>query len=947
MWVNGALTTVLVDTGCSRCIVHTSLCNSWKEETISVLTVSGEEYLCKGSGIVRLQLSSGASVDVDVFVVDTTPLGFGFILGMNGIVALGGVTVNMNRLVKFGKDNTATCAAGTEVIGVHEQDFSATYDVTTNSWTAMWKWSQGIEPGILKKQVEEYSVPPGARELYEKELKKWIADGWLVPYEEVEHGPMKGLIPLMAVIQCNKGKVRPVLDFRELNTRVDTFTADADVCLDRLREWRRKGVNVSIIDLEKAYLQIRIHKSLWPYQTVVFKGRRYCLTRLGFGLNVAPLIMKAVLKCVLSQDPAVEEGTSSYIDDILVDEDIVKVNYVEQHLARYGLTSKTPERVADGARVLGLRVWGKDDKLYWKRDNNVGEVPNRLTRRLVFSYCGKLLGHFPVCGWLRVAVAFVKRRVNYLTSSWDEAVTDEQLNVILQEIASEVKKNDPVRGRWDIKGNKARVWVDASSLALGVVIEIDGCIIEDACWLRKDDSAHINMAELDAVVRGLNLVLAWQMKEVEILTDSSTVFRWISDSLSGRSRVKTKAASEMLIRRRIGLVTSLVEECGLQVQISLVPSENNKADALTRVPQRWLKTTAASGAVCMASEDKNIHDLVTRIHNSMGHPGVKRTLYFVRRVNSAVTRRQVQSVVASCQECQSIDPTPVKWKKGHLEVEKVWQRVGMDITHYGGTSYLTLIDCGPSRYAIWRPLRLQTSASVVQQLEAIFFERGAPEELLTDNDTAFRSRMFSEFARQWGMHIHFRCAHVPSGNGIAERCHRTIKVIASRKRCSIAEAVYLYNLMPKDDCTASTAPANMLYRYNARIKEENGGDVNVGDINNTYQAGEKVWVRPPNVRCDRQYGRGVVTRVMSDHVVEINGVPRHVRDVRHRSPSMESQGGREVADEECDALYITVPAQAVGDGAVCEGDPDRDMHPPEGPRRSGRERRPRICTFCE
>ncbi|KAK4321923.1 hypothetical protein Pmani_007305 [Petrolisthes manimaculis] len=62
-------------------------------------------------------------------------------------------------------------------------------------------------------------------------------------------------------------------------------------------------------------------------------------------------------------------------------------------------------------------------------------------------------------------------------------------------------------------------------------------------------------------------------------------------------------------------------------------------------------------------------------------------------------------------------------------------------------SYPTLIDCGPSRCAIWRPLRLQTSASVVQQLKAIFFERGAPEELVTDNDTAFRSRMFSEFAK--------------------------------------------------------------------------------------------------------------------------------------------------------------------------------------------------------
>lgn len=127
----------------------------------------------------------------------------------------------------------------------------------------------------------------------------------------------------MAVIQENKKKVRSVMDFRELNTHIEAFTADSDVCADKLREWRRQGVNASVIDLAKAYLQIRIHPSLWPYQTVCFKGQKYCLTRLGFGLNVAPLVMRAVLSYVLSQDPVVRRGTSAYIDDIFINEDIV------------------------------------------------------------------------------------------------------------------------------------------------------------------------------------------------------------------------------------------------------------------------------------------------------------------------------------------------------------------------------------------------------------------------------------------------------------------------------------------------------------------------------------------------------------------------------------------------------------------------------------------------
>ena len=37
---------------------------------------------------------------------------------------------------------------------------------------------------------------------------------------------------------------------------------------------------------------------------------------------------------------------------------------VEDHLLRYGLECKPAERVADGARVLGLEVWGSDESYF-------------------------------------------------------------------------------------------------------------------------------------------------------------------------------------------------------------------------------------------------------------------------------------------------------------------------------------------------------------------------------------------------------------------------------------------------------------------------------------------------------------------------------------------------------------------------------------------------------
>ena len=136
---------------------------------------------------------------------------------------------------------------------------------------------------------------------------------------------------------------------------METHTADVDVCANTLREWRQMGCNVALLDLRKAYLQIRVHRSLWPYQPVFFRGKRYCLTRLGFGLNIAPMVMKVDVSEVLKQNDVIKGAASPYVDDLLVNEDVVTSDVVVCHLRQFGLECNPAQRVVDGARVLGLR----------------------------------------------------------------------------------------------------------------------------------------------------------------------------------------------------------------------------------------------------------------------------------------------------------------------------------------------------------------------------------------------------------------------------------------------------------------------------------------------------------------------------------------------------------------------------------------------------------------
>lgn len=72
---------------------------------------------------------------------------------------------------------------------------------------------------------------------------------------------------------------------------------------------------------------------------------------------------------------------------------------VIRHLGEFGLATKLPESL-DGGAALGLKIdKNKAGELMFRRGNEVPVLPVNLTRRELFSVCGKLVGHYPIaCG---------------------------------------------------------------------------------------------------------------------------------------------------------------------------------------------------------------------------------------------------------------------------------------------------------------------------------------------------------------------------------------------------------------------------------------------------------------------------------------------------------------------------------------------------------------------
>lgn len=919
--MGGRVARALVDTGCSTTVLVSRLAGKCEGEDNGLVAVDGREIRCKGAKEVELTVR-GIRLRVRAIVLDRVVDGIDVVMGMDVISQLGGVMIVDGGVpVTFGKEYGSTAESGeakcavavmpkgrvmklteteerkdkvTKAVGVigpeggalktgaegkadpcriEDKDFVAVFD--GRKWVVEW-FLKG-EPPVLRNKVGcyEHGLKDGVREEFEKEVERWIEEGILVPWgKEVE----SGVLPLMAVVQPTKNKVRPVLDFRELNTHVMSHTGDdvADVCGETLREWRQMGGASTIVDLKSAYLQIHVSETLWKYQLVRYKGKTYCLTRLGFGLTSAPRIMARILKTVLGKGEEMAAATNSYIDDILVDETVVTAAEVVEHLATFGLATKQPQQLEGGA-ALGLRLErDRTGELVFQRGNEIPEVKENWSRRELFSACGKLVGHYPIAGWLRVACSYVKRRAE--GARWGDKVGKETVSM-MQDVIERVRREDPVRGGWYIpKSEKGVVWCDASSIATGVILEIGNVEVEDAAWLRKKhDYSHINVAELDAVLKGINLALKWGLREVDVRTDSATVLGWLKSVVTEEKRVRTKGASEMIVKRRLGILRELKDVYGLKLCVVFVPSEKNKADALTRVKKAWLgvpaETKEAAMVCCVGAPS------VKELHQ-MHHMGVDRTLFVARKVDPAVTRDNVRQVVRLCDRCQSIDPAPTVHESGEIRVDDDWKRLAVDVTHYRQGLFLSMVDCGPGRVAIWRELRAENAEEIAGVLNEIFLERGPVDEVLMDNGTAFRSQALKDLLDRWNVRRFFRAAYRPSGNGIVERHHRTIKAMAERGQVTPMEAVFWYNISPRSGQDERTVPQRAAFQYEWRhpsaVPTAIGGEEGPASI----RIGDEIWVKPPNAKCTSQWGRGTVTEVHSRNNLSVDGMPRHILDVR-------------------------------------------------------------------
>ena len=725
--VNAAL-----DTGCEMSLATETLLANHNvkivRDTVPVRMLDGTRFRTLGKATLHIVVSETCRVELHVLVVKYCSIGTSLVLGSDFIKAVGGVSLLLegNCLsVAIGKVPPVLAAGITsgKSLTLKEDGYELTFDPVQRKWSLQWIWKdKPPDPIDPKRTVGEYQVNTSdtQRQLYLKELQQWMDNGWLVKHEHAKHGPICHILPLMPRVQEHKKStpVRPVLDYRRLNSLIaGTPGADALACDETLRKWRKFGDRARMLDIKKAYLQVHVASEQLKYQGVKINGELYVLTRMGFGFKNAPRAMNQIVHHVIDslcrgKEDLREDGVDNFVDDIYVDENVRKVSVVQEAFESYGLPLK-PAKDIDGSHVLGMKISRSQSReLIWNRRDDFAPIIPK-TKRELFSVCGTLTAHYPVCGFLRMSCSWLKR----LASSypWDKELPS-RVATLCKQLISRVKETDPAHGLWSVSADEmVRVWCDASEYGIGVVLESDRTgVIEDGSWLRKPaDTRHINVAELEAVMKGIALASKWGFKKLKILTDSKTVLGWLRQVLNNTYRVRVGGLYETVIKRRLEIITDTLTCCAMEASVDYVASADNKADEMTRVPQNWLQKlelpVIASGNIqdCVHTQQIDILDVDGLRQEQFSKQSIMQVRNWIQSITDELPKSNPFYTVRSQLELCSLPSCGLVVRK--LKVppnEQLYVPLTMNKELVESVVSKAHIDTGHSNWeAVWREVR--------------------------------------------------------------------------------------------------------------------------------------------------------------------------------------------------------------------------------------------------
>ena len=167
----------------------------------------------------------------------------------------------------------------------------------------------------------------------------------------------------------------------------------------------------------------------------------------------------------------------------------------------------------------------------------------------------------------------------------------------------------------------------------------------------------------------------------------------------------------------------------------------------------------------------------------------------------------IEHLIQSCPVCaQSLSPPPEPTISSTLPEYPWQQKVGSDLFHFNGATYLLTVGYY-SHYPEIVKMTSTTSESTIKALHSIFSRLGIPEILISDNGPQYASEAMKGFAKSYGFNHITSSPHYPQGNAFAERTVKAVKDLLQKSKDSYL-TLMAYRATPFPWCGRS--PAELL-----------------------------------------------------------------------------------------------------------------------------------------
>ena len=638
------------------------------------------------------------------------------------------------------------------------------------------------------------------------------------------------------------------------------------------------GTVFSKLDLTSAYQQIELDEETRKYTTINTPKGLFQYTRLPFGISSAPAIFQRIMENLLVNVPNI----SVYLDDILVtgkdfQDHLHTLDRVLHLLEAAGLTLKKEKCLFAQPKVeyLGHVI---DEKGLHPSPQKVkavhdAPVPKSITELKSFigfvNYYNKFISN--LSSMLSPLYRLLQKGSTWNWSTPQQKAFDKTKQFLQSStVLTHFDPSKPLTVSADaspygIGGVLSHIMDDGSERPIAYTSRSLSPTEQRYSQLEKEGLAIVfSVRKFHQFLHGRPFAINSDHQPLKFLFDtdrptpvlaSGRIQRWALLLANYQYSIQYRPGSKMgnadgLSRLPLPEAPSKVPSSGDHVFLiqhlnqSLITADQirvwtDKDQVLTRIRQfvlyGWpvsceeaallpyfhrkteLSVLWGSRVIILENARQTILD---QLHDT--HPGVSKMKSLARSfVWWPGLDKQIENCVQQCCTCQESRHVPAKapihpWEWPH----KPWSRI--HIAHAGpflGHLYLILIDA----HSKWIEVHIVSSTSsdvTIKKLAEIFSVHGIPEQIVSDNGTAFTSQEFKSFVEAQGIVHTLTSPYHLASNGCAERAVQTFKNGITKLEGTIQSRInrflFIYRIRPQ--ATTGVSPAELLMGRRLRCK---------------------------------------------------------------------------------------------------------------------------------